>query len=60
MIDYPNSALAKKYYLVLNTLHQGKMEFQVIQGKDDEEEEESESGEEDEMAKEVKKSMDLM
>ena len=59
VIDFPNSALAKKYYLVLNTLHQGKMDFQIIHGKEEEEEVDSEE-EEDEMAKEVKKSMDLM
>lgn len=59
VVDYPNSSLAKKYYLMLNTLHVGKMEFKMIQGKEDEIEAE-ESEEEDEQAKEVKKSLDLI
>lgn len=58
IVDYPNSSLAKKYYLLLNTLHVGKMEFKVITGHDDRAVEEG--SDEDEAEKEVKKSLDLM
>merc|ERR1712048_864610 len=36
VVDYPNSALAKKYYLVLSTAHQGKMEIKMVDGKAEE------------------------
>lgn len=39
VVDYPNSALAKKYYLVLSTEHQGKLEIKVTTGKDEDDEE---------------------
>lgn len=58
VVDFPNSSLARKYYLVLNTLHEGKMEFKMIPGKQDNDE--SSEEELDEMQKEVQKSMDLM
>lgn len=32
IIDYPNSALSKKYYLILSTAHQGKMEIKMVEG----------------------------
>ena len=32
VVDYPNSAIAKKYYLVLSTAHQGKMEIKMVDG----------------------------
>merc|ERR1711935_717240 len=32
VVDYPNSSLAKKYYLVLSTAHQGKMEIKMVDG----------------------------
>ena len=32
IVDYPNSALAKKYYLVQSTAHQGKMEIKMVDG----------------------------
>lgn len=32
IVDYPNSAIAKKYYLVLSTAHQGKMEIKMVDG----------------------------
>merc|ERR1719440_2075466 len=44
VVDYPNSALAKKYYLVLSTAHQGKMEIQMMDGL----KEENEAGSDDE------------
>ena len=39
MVDYPNSALAKKYYLVLSTEHQGKLEIKHMEGKGEEDDE---------------------
>ena len=55
VVDYPNSALAKKYYLVLSTEHQGKLEIKVTTGKEDEEDELSREDE----ATEAKKQKDI-
>jgi 18S rRNA (guanine1575-N7)-methyltransferase len=41
VVDYPNSALAKKFYLVLTTEHQGKLEIKHMTGKEDDEEDSS-------------------
>lgn len=61
VVDYPNSALAKKYYLVLTTEHQGKLEIKQVTGKDDNDDEDSRG--EDEMVakkeKDVKKKIAL-
>lgn len=56
VVDYPNSALAKKYYLVLSTEYQGKLEIKQIEGKtgDDERVED-----EEEERKGFKKSLNL-
>jgi len=40
VVDYPNSSLAKKYYLVLSTAHQGKMEIKMVDGLQEEESDE--------------------
>jgi 18S rRNA (guanine1575-N7)-methyltransferase len=48
VVDYPNSALAKKYYLVLTTEYQGKLEIKQIVGKDGVEDDDSRA-EEDEV-----------
>ena len=63
VVDYPNSSLAKKYYLAISTTHQKKMQIVMLKGKEEMEEEEKGGGEdssEDEMDREVKKSMALV
>lgn len=61
VVDYPNSALAKKYYLVLTTEHQGKLEIKQMAGKEGDEEDDSREEDEMELRKEkdVKKRIAL-
>lgn len=48
MVDFPNSALAKKYYLVLSTEHQEKLEIKQITGKTGAEDEQDDDRVDDE------------
>lgn len=62
VVDFPNSALAKKYYLVLTTEHQGKLEIKQIKGKDDEDGEEQfsrDEAEDDRKERDIKKRIAL-
>lgn len=60
VVDYPNSALAKKYYLVLTTEHQGKLEIKHMVGKEgDEEDSRAEDEMETKKEKDVKKKIAL-
>lgn len=62
VVDYPNSALAKKYYLVLTTEHQGKLEIKQLVGKDGVEDDDSRADDEEtdtRKAKDIKKKIAL-
>jgi 18S rRNA (guanine1575-N7)-methyltransferase len=60
VIDYPNSSLAKKYYLAVSTEHQGKIGIVMLTGKDDEEENLEIRESDDEETREFKKSQMLL
>lgn len=57
IVDYPNSSLAKKYYLAISTEHQGKIGIEMLKGKEDEY---TIREDDDEMTREVKKSQMLV
>lgn len=48
VVDFPNSALAKKYFLVLSTEHQEKLEIKQITGKTGAEDEQDDERADDE------------